>query len=93
MCHQSAVCPILGWIRIRILCVDGENDSVGARVAAAVYVSAREDGEFIELLALAIREIEFPVVSEFMWIAAWKSGKSVSVHNPAVRSTAALCRL
>jgi hypothetical protein len=70
--HQSAVRAILGWIRIRILGVDRENDSVGDRVAAAVYVSAGEDGEFIERLALAIREFEFSVVSEFMGIAAWK---------------------
>jgi hypothetical protein len=70
--HQSAVRAILGWIRIRIFGVDRENDSVRARVAAAVYVSAVEDGEFVELLALAIREIEFSVVSKYMGIAAWK---------------------
>lgn len=70
MRHHSAERAIVGWIRIRVVGVDGENDSVGARVAAAVYVSARDDGEFIELLALAVGEIEFSVVSEFMGIAA-----------------------
>ena len=72
MRHQSAVRAILGWICIRIVGVDGENDPVGARVATAVYVSTGEDGEFIKLLALAIGEIEFSVVSEHMGIAAWK---------------------
>jgi hypothetical protein len=70
--HQSAVRAILGWIRIRIFGVDRENDSVRARVAAAIYISAVEDWEFVELLALAIGEIESSVVSKYMGITAWK---------------------
>lgn len=70
MRHHPAVRAILRRFRIRILGVDGENDSVGARVAAAVYLSAGKDGDIIELLAIAIREIEFSVVSKWR-IAAW----------------------
>jgi hypothetical protein len=65
MGHNTAICAILRWVRVRVGCINIKHDSVGARVTATEDTVPMQDGELIQRFTLAcVREFQPAVIAE-----------------------------
>lgn len=72
MRHHTAVCAIIRWVSIGVVCVNVENNPIWTLVATTKDFISMQDREFFQRLAVALlRELQLPVVAEGFRVATW----------------------